>query len=155
MSAPIAPNGRPLAEVYRSAADRVRRAWFQGAFAATEDGREVSWDAPDAHAFCALGALFVEARPDSTHEQVALVRPLLTALVVAQEVKIYDENEDERRPFAPGDDLEACVDELDPEDTIGLWNDADERKTGMQTSGHVAGWLERVAASLEAEAGAP
>lgn len=137
--------GLTLAAIYRAAAARLRsEGWFQGAFAVTEDGREVDWSDPDVRAHCALGALYVEGAPATTHEQREVAQPLLSALVRAGVVKVYDEAEDERRPFGPGDDLEACLAELDPEDRIGLWNDDDKR-----TAADVTGWLERVADELE------
>ena len=84
--------GLPLAAVYRRAAARLRSdGWFQGAFAVTEDGREVDWSDPDALSFCALGALYREAAPDTAAEQRAVARPLLAALVRAGRVKVYDE----------------------------------------------------------------
>ncbi len=135
MSAPLAPNGRPLAEVYRSAAARVRRGWCQGTAAANADGRPVALVSADVTClFCAMGALCLEGAPPSaaasdvfTPAEEALAEPLAVALFRAGEV-----------PSSGG------------ADSVVEWNDHTE-----QTSGHVARWFERVAASLEAEAGAP
>lgn len=84
MTAPmLAPNGRPLAEVYRAAAARVRRGWCREDYAQNEHGLAV--DPNEAHAtkWCGMGAICAEAGVEGEPDDDtfwALTRPLVTHL---------------------------------------------------------------------------
>lgn len=150
MSAPaLAPNGRPLAEVYRAAAARVRRGWSRGVYARDADGKPVLNVVDGAAKYCALGALYTEGVGDgsgapTSPEEKAVARPLLVALARAGGVEVFDDDANLVDRDEVNEAMIARFVDLDPARVIGPWNDAKGR-----TKREVAAWLDRVAGELE------
>ncbi len=130
----LAPNGRPLAEVYRDAAGIVRRGWSRSDYATTKKGKVVQLAAGEC--FCASGALAVAggARPHPfghgphDDDEANLLGPLADSLA--------------------GDGLTEGHDRCDRFAEVAWWN---ERASSAK---EVAERLERVACELE-KGGAP
>lgn len=151
----LAPNGRPLAEVYRAAAARVRRGWSRGVYARDEAGKPVLNVVDGAASYyCVLGALYVEGINDgsgapTSPEEKAVARPLLVALARAGMVTVFDDGANLIGPADVEWAIRAGALDPDPAKVVGPWNDAKGR-----TKRNVAAWLDRVAAILEKGGGA-